>query len=122
MLVQLLGKHGMAGRLVPYDDVSREKIETLDTTGLTMACISYLDIRGNPAHLRYLIQRLHRQLPAGTPILVGIWPSEDLTLREPSVRSQIGADCFTTSLGEAVSWCVEIASKTSRSVPPQAEI
>ncbi len=40
-----------------------------------MACISYLDISGSPAHLRYLMQRLRQRLPTGTPILVGLWPS-----------------------------------------------
>ena len=62
MLVRLLGKHGMGGRQVGYGEVSREAIQDLDMTGVAMACVSYLDISGTPAHLRYLMQA-----PAPTP-------------------------------------------------------
>ena len=97
MLVQLLGKRGLSGRLVGYEGVSREKIETLDVQAVAMACISYLDISGSPAHLRYPIRRLRQRLPHGTPILVGLWPSEDATLKDESAQRSIGADYFTTS-------------------------
>ncbi len=111
MLVQLLGKHGMGARLVTYGEVARDRIDTLDVQGATMACISYLDISGSPAHLRYLIQRLRRRMPQGAPLLVGLWPSEDSAVKDPGVRAQVGADYFTSSLAEAVNSCAEAASK-----------
>ncbi len=111
MLVQLLGKHGMGARLVSYKDVGREGIESLDVEGVRMACISYLDISGSPAHLRYLLQRLRRRLPKGAPLLVGLWPSEDSTLTDPAMRAQIGSDYFTSSLTDAVTSCAEAAAK-----------
>jgi predicted PurR-regulated permease PerM len=107
MLTQLLGKHGLNGRLVRYTDVSREGIDQLDVTGVAMACVSYLDISGNPAHLRFLIRRLRQKLPKGSRILVGLWPSEDSTLRDATIQHEIGADSFTRSLGEAVTSCVK---------------
>lgn len=109
MLVQLLGKHGLKGRLVGYGDVSREAIDALDVTGVAMACVSYLDISGSPAHLRFLMRRLRQKLPKDAPILVGLWPSEDAALKDKAVQQQIGADYFTSSLGEAVTTCVEAA-------------
>ena len=109
MLVQLLGKHGMGARLVGYDDVSRDKVETLDVWGVTMACVSYLDITGSPAHLRYLMQRLRRRLPSGAPLLVGLWPSQDSTLKDKDIQRSIGADYFTSSLAEAVTSCAKAA-------------
>ena len=109
MLVQLLGKHGMGARLVGYADVSRDKVDTLDVQGVTMACVSYLDISGSPAHLRYLMQRLRRRLPPGAPLLVGLWPSQDPTLKDRDVQRSIGADYFTSSLAEAVSSCANAA-------------
>jgi predicted PurR-regulated permease PerM len=111
MLVQLLGKHGMGGRLVSYTQVNRNGIDTLDVVGVRMACISYLDISGSPAHLRYLMQRLRRRLPKGAPLLVGLWPAEDSTLKNPALQAQVGADYFTSSLAEAVNACVDEAAK-----------
>ncbi len=111
MLAQLVGKHGLGSRLIGYGDVSRERVETLDVSGVAMACISYLDISGSPSHLRYLMQRLRQRLPRGTPILVGLWPLEDSTLSDREVQRSIGADYFTSSLAEAVTDCIEAARK-----------
>ena len=121
MLAQLLGKHGMAGRLVGYEEVSRERIDTFDVTGAVMACVSYLDIAGSPAHLRYLIQRLRQRLPRGTPILVGLWPTQDTALKDRAVQASVGADYFVSSLAESVSACVDAANKAGvRDGVPQA--
>ncbi len=113
MLVQLLGKHGLGGRLVGHEDVSREGIERLDVTGVAMACVSYLDISGSPAHLRYLVRRLRQRLPAGAPILIGLWPSQDAVLRDGALQRETGADHFTSSLGEAVTACVQAAEQAA---------
>ena len=111
MLSQLIGKHGMGGRVVGYDEVSRDGIEDFDPAGASMACISYLDLSGGPAHLRYLVQRLRRRLPPGTPLLVGVWPAGDTALSDQQVQRSIGADYFAGSLGESVTLCVEVARK-----------
>ncbi len=114
MLAQLVDKHGMGSRLVSFEEVSRERIGGFDVTGATMVCISYLDISGSPAHLRYLIRRLRQRLPAKTPILVGLWPAEDSTLKDQQMQLAIGADYYTSTLKEAVAAC-----ETARSL--QAE-
>ena len=113
MLVQLLGKHGLGGRLVGYAEVSREGIETCDVEGTAMACVSYLDISGSPAHLRYLMRRLRQRLPPGTPILVGLWPSGDAALRDGETKSTIGSDYYTSSLSEAVNACTDAVHKAA---------
>jgi hypothetical protein len=110
MLAQLLDKHGLGARTVPHDASSREAIASLDVSDVTMICISYIDISGAPSHLRYLIRRLKRKLP-NTPIVVGLWPSDDEVLKEERVRAIIGADYYATSLHEAVNFCVETAHK-----------
>ncbi len=109
MLAQLLRKHGLGARVVTYGEVSRERIATLDTSGAAMACVSYLDISGSPAHLRYLMRRLRDRLPHGAPILVGLWPSGDSALHDEKTRSAIGADYFTSSLTQAVTACAQAA-------------
>ncbi|HEV7873624.1 MAG TPA: AI-2E family transporter [Enterovirga sp.] len=112
MLAQLLGKHGLGARLVPHEAVSRSNIRSLDLSGVGMICISYLDIRGNPAHLRYLLRRLREKAP-GTPLLVGLWPAEDAVLSDPAMRSQIGADHYVSSLREAVEACLSVSHSAS---------
>jgi predicted PurR-regulated permease PerM len=110
MLAQLLRKHGLEARVVPHEAVSRSNIIGLDVEGVAMVCISYLDISGNPAHLRYLLQRLRRRLPEA-PILVGLWPADDAVLTDEALRKTIGADHYVTSLREAVACVLAEAQK-----------
>jgi predicted PurR-regulated permease PerM len=112
MLAQLLFKHGLNGRVVPHEEVSRSNIIGLDVEGVAMVCISYLDISGNPAHLRYLLRRLRQRLP-DAPILVGLWPAEDPVLKDDALRGAIGADYYVVSLTEAVAACLDAARKAS---------
>ncbi len=115
MMVQLLGKHGMAARLVRYDEVSRQRISSLDADGVAMACVCYLDISGSPAHLRYLTERLRQRLPQGAPVLIGLWADEDATLKDDKARNVIGADYLVSSLGQAVSACADAARSAGHS-------
>jgi len=109
MLAQLLTKHNLGSRVAPHEAASREYIAALDIEGLGMVCISYLEIIGSPAHLRYLVRRLRGRLPTGTPILVGLWQTEDEVLHDHALQSLVGADHYTTSLREAVETCVRVA-------------
>jgi len=118
MLVQLLGKHGLEARLVPYEAVSRDRVERLDVDGVAMVCISYLDISGSPAHLRYLLQRLRRRLPRGAPILVGLWPTQDAALTDKTTQTGIGADYFASSLRDAVDACLKAARGATQAGSP----
>jgi len=117
MLAQLLQKHGLGAHLVPHEAVSRDRIATFDTAGAAMVCVSYLEISGSPAHLRYLLRRLRQRLPKA-PILVGLWPAEEEVLTDQQVQAFLGADYYTTSLREAVKACLEAAHKASASPAP----
>jgi hypothetical protein len=112
MLAQLLRKHALGARVVPHEAVSRSNILGLDVTGVAMVCISYLEISGSPAHLRYLLRRLRQKLPTA-PILVGLWPAEDAILTDETLRRAVGADYYVVSLRDAVSACLEAAHKAS---------
>jgi predicted PurR-regulated permease PerM len=112
MLAQLLGKHGLDARAMPHEAVSRSNILGFEAEGVTMICISYLDISGNPAHLRYLLRRLRQRVPDAC-FLVGLWPGDDAVLRDEKLRTAIGADYYVTSLREAVAACLEVARKAS---------
>ena len=112
MLAQLLRRHGLGARVLPHEAASRAGIERVDPAGVAMVCVSYLDIAGSPAHLRYLLQRLRRRLP-GAPLLVGLWPAEEAALTDRTLQGQIGADHYVTSLREAVEACLEEVGRTA---------
>jgi predicted PurR-regulated permease PerM len=114
MLAQLLRKHGVGSQLVPHEAVSRNRIGSLPVAGVAMICISYLEISGHPAHLRYLLERLRQRLP-GVAVLVGLWPMEDAVMKNLALRKEVGASYYTTSLREAVNACLEEARKATPS-------
>ncbi|MCJ2104344.1 AI-2E family transporter, partial [Methylobacterium sp. E-041] len=109
MLAQLLRKHGLGGRVTPYQAASREGIAGLDLSGVAMVCISYLDITGNPSHLRYLLERLRRRAP-GVPVLVGLWPTGEKVLTDAALGREVGADAYVSSLRDAVEACLQTAT------------
>jgi predicted PurR-regulated permease PerM len=107
MLSQLLNKHGLGTRVVQHSAVSRREIFNLDMTGVQMVCISYLEISGTPAHLRYLLRRLKQKAKA--PTLVGLWPAEDAVLKSETMRATLGANYYVSSLRDAVVQCLKVA-------------
>ena len=104
ILGQLLAKHGMTAKLLPYEAVSRENIASLDITGVNVVCISCLDITGSPAHLRYMIQRLRELLPKGATILIAL-ASTNYQQEDPATRAHLGANHISCSAGETISLC-----------------
>ena len=110
LLAQLLRKHGLGASVMKYENASRGQVATMDVTDVAMVCVSYLEISGNPSHLRYLLARLHKRLP-GKPILVGLWPVADEVLTNESMRRTIGSDYYTTSLHDTVEACLSEARK-----------
>ena len=73
MLAQLLEKHGLGARVEGADAVAISNIFRLETAGIAMVCLSYLDA-SSPAHMRYTIRRMRRRLPQAQ-ILLGCWTS-----------------------------------------------
>jgi predicted PurR-regulated permease PerM len=120
ILAQLLGKHGLGARVAPHQAASRDGIARLNTEGVAMVCVSYLEIGGNPAALRYLVRRLKQRMP-GVPVLVGLWPGQDST-SDPAARDAVAADYNTGSLREAVETCVTVAHKAAEANAPLAAV
>ncbi|HVJ52224.1 MAG TPA: AI-2E family transporter [Aliidongia sp.] len=115
MLCQLLSKHGIGARIAHYDQASRGNINLLDIEGVEMVCVSYLDITGKQAHLKYLLQRLRHRIPAA-PLLVGLWPARDPVLRDRQAQALLGADIYARTLAEAVAACLRMATAEQPSV------
>jgi hypothetical protein len=51
MLAELLEKHGLPARVEGADAIATSNIFRLDTRGIVMVFLSYLDA-GSPAHMR----------------------------------------------------------------------
>ena len=100
---------------VLLEGLSRLEYRGYDSAGIAMICISYLDISGNPAHLRYLLRRLREHLPEAR-ILVGLWPAHDPILRERDLRRAIGADYCVSTLRDAVDTCLRAAQDDNGSL------
>lgn len=103
MLAQLLSKHGLAARVEGPDALSTANIFRLQTKGIAMACVSFMDHR-SAAQMRYTIRRLRRKLPDAT-IVLGCWTAENVAALAETVK----ADAVAVSLREAVKLCVERA-------------
>jgi predicted PurR-regulated permease PerM len=116
MLAQLLRKHAVGARVVPHEAVSRAAIHQLDTTGVALVCISYLEITGTPSLLRYLIRRLQRHMP-NAPIVVGLWADGDAVLTDPALQTALAATHCAMSLRDMVNACLETLQAAS-STPP----
>lgn len=108
LLAQILRKHGMGARVVPYAAVSRREIATLEVTGVRMICVCSVELRGVPSNLRYLLQRLRRKAPEAH-MLVGMWQDDDQAPRDDDLRRTLGADALVSSLREAVLACCKVA-------------
>ncbi|WP_419808340.1 AI-2E family transporter [Sphingomonas sp.] len=109
MLAQLLSINGLATQTVANGQTSRDAIATLDLDDVTVIAISYLEVEGSPAQLRYLIKRLRAKAP-GARVVVGLWPQGEAALSDAAIQRAIGADRYAGSLADAVEAISEEAS------------
>jgi hypothetical protein len=106
MLIQLLEKHGLGGCVETNAAVSSSNIVRLNSAGVTVVCLSYLDLGSSPAHLRHSIKRIRRQIPGAT-LVVGLW-GHDENREQPQTTT--ASDYYASSLREALSLCIDAVS------------
>jgi predicted PurR-regulated permease PerM len=103
LFAQLSNAHGLAARVESADALSPANIARLGTDGVEFVCLSYLDA-SSPAHMRYSVRRLRRQLPKAT-IMLGCW-AEDIDAEAlEELRAAAKADTAARSLSEAMMMC-----------------
>lgn len=112
ILAQLLGKHGLRARVVTQDAVARGAISTLDTTGVAMVCVSFIEGDGSPSALRYLMRRLGERMP-GVPTVLGLWQAGPEMLRDERLQAAVHANHYVSTLQEAVEACVTTAKASA---------
>src|SRR5882762_10023990 len=105
MLGQLSTAHGLSARVEAAEALSTTNIFRLETTGVAIVCLVYLDASA-PAHMRYAVRRLRRKLPQAT-IILGCWIKDIDPGGLELLRDGAKADLVAASLGEAVNLCIE---------------
>ncbi len=120
MLGQLTTAHGLPARVEGAEALSVANVFRLDTTGVAIACLIYLDANG-PAHMRYSVQRLRRKMPKAKIILCCLMKDlERSGLGE--LREAAKADLAAASLGEAVQLCIAATGFEFPVSPPSVEV
>jgi hypothetical protein len=115
MLAQLSTAHGLAARVEGAEALSTANVFRLETTGVAIVCLVYLDASG-PAHMRYSVRRLRRKLPKAT-IILGCWVKDIDPAALELVREGAKADLAAASLGDAVKLCIEATGVKDRRQP-----
>lgn len=108
MLAQLSTAHGLAARVEAAEALSTANIFRLETAGLAIVCLVYLDA-SSPAHMRYNVRRLRRKLPRAT-IILGCWMRDIEPAALERLRDGAKADLAASSVGEALKLCIEAAT------------
>ena len=103
LFAQLSNAHGLAARVESADAFSPANIARLGTAGVAFVCLSYLDA-SSPAHMRYSVRRLRRQLPK-TTIMLGCWAENIDKESLEELRVAAKADTAAGSLSEAMMIC-----------------
>ena len=111
MLAQLSTEHGLAARVEGPESLSTTNVFRLDTTGIAIICLVYLDAR-SAAHMRYSVRRLRRKLPKAT-IILGCWVKDIDAAALELLREGTKADLAAASIGEAVRLCIEATGLTA---------
>ena len=101
MLAQLLAQRGVVSRRILHASVSRETIALVNLSGVKVIVVSYLELDGAPAHLRYLLRRLRQHAPHAA-LIAGLWAKGDTVLNEPEAQKALGGDGYAASMREAV--------------------
>jgi hypothetical protein len=100
MLAHLIQKHGIGARVVPSHAVLSANVFRLDSAGVTMICLSYLE-PSNFANARYLVRRLRHKFPQ-VKILLGLWSQTQAEIERLNVPREIEVDFVVTTLADAV--------------------
>ena len=100
MLGQILARRGWHPTIIPHQAATRDEIARLDLIGVETVIVSYLELTGSPAHLRFLIRRLRHKAPTAR-IIVGLWPEGEAALSDTAIQSALGADDYVGSLRKA---------------------
>jgi hypothetical protein len=115
MFADLCKAHGLGCRIEDPTALSTANIFRLDTEGVAMVCLCYLDAT-SPAHMRFAVRRLRAKLPRAI-IMLGVWSG---TLDEDAaeqLRDAAKADSARATLHAALEACIDAGRAVTSEVP-----
>ena len=77
------------------------EIAKLDLSGVAVIALTYVELFGSPAQLRYLIKRLRQRAPDAT-IIVGLWAEGEAILNKADLQNMISADGYVSTLRQMI--------------------
>lgn len=110
MLAAVLKKHGLKARAIERDEDIAGQVVPPEASTARLVCLSYLDLGGSGAHLRYLVKRLRRTLPKGATVLIGLWDGNADESALKAIEKTAVADAYAGSLRQAAAICIAAAS------------
>jgi predicted PurR-regulated permease PerM len=113
LLIDLLRRQGLGGRVISNTDAMPSNIHHLEDAGYKIGCVSYLE-PANYTNARYLVRRLRKRFGAMQPML-GFWGFTHDDSRYLDAIEATECDVVVTSLSEAVERIVSFAVRK----PPQ---
>jgi len=100
LVVDMLAKYGLGARLVSADQTSAAQIGELDSDGVRLVCVSYLE-PGTFKNARYQVRRLRKTIP-GVPVIALFWGLSDDNSRYLDSIEATECDIVTTGLKETL--------------------
>jgi predicted PurR-regulated permease PerM len=119
LLVDLLRRQGLGGRVISNADAMPTNIHHLEDSGFKIVCVSYLE-PANYTNARYLVRRLRKRFSSMQPML-GFWGFTHDDSRYLDAIEATECDVVVTSLREAVEQIVSIATRKSPSAAAPAK-
>jgi hypothetical protein len=110
LLVDMLGKYGIAARVVSSDETSATNIRELDCTGVHLTCVSYLE-PGTFKNARYQVRRLRKRMP-DVPVMALFWGLAGDNSRYLDGVEATECDIVTTGLKETVQHILTFARRS----------
>src|SRR5882757_8844861 len=116
LLVDMLGKYGIAARVVSSDETSATNIRDLSCAGVHLTCVSYLE-PGTFKNARYQVRRLRKHMP-GVPVMALFWGLAGDNSRYLDGIEATECDIVTTGLKETVQHILAFARRSGATARP----
>jgi hypothetical protein len=115
LLIDMLDKYGIGARVISSDQTSAAQIESLDSDGVRVACVSYLE-PGTYKNARYQVRRLRKRMP-GVPVMAIFWGLGDDHSRYLDSVEATECDVVTTGLKETIHHILTFARRAAKPEP-----